>query len=67
MTRVGLPYFKTLEDARRYYAPVLGNREVSQKIERGEIHIGKPQVNAGEVLGIDSDNRNYIEKVVGHE
>ena len=63
MTRIGLPYFKTLEDARRYYAPVLGNREVGQKIERGEIHIGKP----GEVLGLDLDNRYYVQKVVGNE
>jgi len=65
MTRIGLPYFKTLTDAYKYYAPLgLNCDEVAYKINRGEIHIGKPQVNAGEVLGIDLDKRYYVEKVV---
>jgi hypothetical protein len=43
---VGVPYFPTVEDAHAYYAPLGGG--ASGKIRRGEIHIGKPPLKAGQ-------------------
>lgn len=54
MTIIGTSHFVSEQDARIYYRPYgLDEEEVSEKIEAGEITIGRPTVQAGDTLGID--------------
>ena len=54
MTIIDTSHFVTEQDARIYYRPYgLDEEDVSEKIEAGEIAIGRPSINAGDTLGID--------------
>lgn len=60
MTITGTCYFPSLHDANLYYCD-LSIKEVSYKIEMGEIYIGKPPLKPGQKLFIQ-DNRYFIEE-----
>ena len=60
-TRIGTCHFRTFYDAVDYYRDYGWTRnEVLNKVDDKEIYIGPPSVNAGESLGLDSDNRYFI-------
>lgn len=66
MTRTGTSYFVSEKAAIRYYRPY-GYRNAAETVRRklaeGEIHIGKPQLKAGERLVIvDNGTRYAIEQ-----
>jgi hypothetical protein len=56
----GTSYFPTTADAYRYYA-AMGEtlRGVCDKIDAGEIHIGKPPLKAGETLQLIDDRTRW--------
>jgi len=52
MTRIGTSYFVNLAAACRYFKPYgYDAADVTRKLAEGEIHLGKPPVMKGEVLG----------------
>ncbi len=68
--KTGTLYFPSYGAALRYYRPYMGvlvrgaqvhelRALVDQKLNAGEIHIGKPAIMAGESLTIE-DNRYHI-------
>lgn len=63
--RIGTSYFPHINAARRYYAPYgFDNEGVYAKIKAGEIHIGKPDVKAGQRVYLnESEGRYFIEDV----
>lgn len=70
MTITGTCYFPSYGAALRYYRPYLGvivrgaqmvelRSFVDEKLNAGEIHIGKPKLQPGQTLSI-KDNRYHI-------
>lgn len=68
--KTGTCYFPSYGAAMRYYRPYVGvivrgaqvhelRAMVDQKLNEGEIHIGKPALKPGETLSIE-DNRYHI-------
>lgn len=70
--KTGTCYFPTYGAALRYYRPYAGHYSdgsktqteavralVDQRLNEGEIHIGKPDLKPGETLSIE-DNRYHI-------
>lgn len=68
--KTGTCYFPSYGAAMRYYRPYEGvivrgaqmqdlRRSVDQKLNAGEIHIGKPELRPGDTLTIE-DNRYHI-------
>lgn len=62
--KYGTCYFISLDAARLYYKPYgYDNKAVNQKINTGEIHIGKPTLKPGETLSIiPGEGRYQIEE-----
>lgn len=57
---VGTSYFVSFPAALRYYRPYGFDRAaVQQKLDEGEIHIGKPPVKAGETLSLIDGRTRY--------
>jgi hypothetical protein len=62
-TRWGTSHFESLAAAEKYYRCYRVTRDnVGRKIAGGEIHIGKPEVKSGQILGLDEDRRYWIEE-----
>lgn len=67
--KTGTCYFPTYGAALRYYRPYaranarlktsFARQIVDQKLNSGEIHIGKPEIKPGQTLSIE-DNRYFI-------
>lgn len=58
--RYGTSYFVSLDFAILYYRPYGYDRQgVKQKINAGEIHIGKPVLKPGETLSVIPDEGRY--------
>jgi len=63
MTITGTNYFPSISDARIYYSAYGYEDTISavfNKIQLGEIHIGKPPLKEGDTLFI-KDNRYHIQ------
>lgn len=63
-TRIGTSHFNSFHNAVMYYdAYGYDVDAVEDKIEAGEISIGKPSIKAGEMLSTDNDGRYQIETI----
>lgn len=64
-TRIGTCHFVSLDAAERYYADYgYGAAEVAEKLAAGEIAVGRPEAEAGQIVGVISgEGRYYIERV----
>jgi hypothetical protein len=59
----GTAHFRTLRDAELYYDNYgFEPADVREKIERGEVSLGAPDVSEGESLVLDTDGRYHIEE-----
>jgi hypothetical protein len=67
MARVGTAYFVSTELAAQYYRDydgLDGYETVRNKLDDGEIHIGKPPIKSGErIVIIDNGTRYAIESM----
>lgn len=60
-TTHGTCHFASLTDATVYYRPYGYDRAaVVNKLNAGEIHIGRPSVAENQIISIDSDGRYHI-------
>jgi hypothetical protein len=64
ITRIGTPYFESLNSAYNYYRTQLYNAEaVREKIAAGEIHIGRPPLKKDETLVLNVEEGRYFIRV----
>jgi hypothetical protein len=68
----GTSYFINQRAITKYYTPYgFDNAAIQQKLERGEIHIGKPDLRPGDVLKLNKEEGRYFiettEKETRHE
>ena len=60
MTIWGTSYFRSFADAVAYYKRIgYSPADITKKVEAGEIHIGKPDLNPGEKLVLIRDEGRY--------
>lgn len=60
MSRVGTSHFVSLRAAARYYKGQNENRrDVERKLREGLIHIGPPEIKAGERLEVIDNGTRY--------
>lgn len=62
MLIIGTPYFTSRSAAALYYRPYHYSdtiKAVDRKIAEGEIHIGKPDLKAGETLSVIDNGMRY--------
>lgn len=59
--KTGTNHFESLKTAVAYYAYGFTSSDVQEKVDRGEIKLGKPTISWGETLLIDRDRRYILD------